>query len=126
MYNASHWQIESKGPRFELGDFVIKLGSVTMSQNFKGVMVEVHIYIYNTQCLAHQIINQFNGILLHFRCALGRISTVPYSFELLGADSRVYARIHGWPCERGYANILYGCLSRCAESEQAARHLPTH
>lgn len=34
-------QIESKGPRFELGDFVIKLGSVSMSQNFKGVMVEV-------------------------------------------------------------------------------------
>ncbi|XP_037024524.1 mediator of RNA polymerase II transcription subunit 20 [Bradysia coprophila] len=34
-------KIESKGPRFELGDFVIKLGSVTMSQTFKGVMVEV-------------------------------------------------------------------------------------
>lgn len=34
-------QIESKGPRFELGDFVIKLGSVTLSQNFKGVMIEV-------------------------------------------------------------------------------------
>lgn len=34
-------KIESKGPRFELGDFVIKLGSVTMSQTFKGVLVEV-------------------------------------------------------------------------------------
>ncbi|XP_054268789.1 mediator of RNA polymerase II transcription subunit 20 [Macrosteles quadrilineatus] len=34
-------KIESKGPRFELGDFLIKLGSVTMSQNFKGVLVEV-------------------------------------------------------------------------------------
>lgn len=34
-------KIESKGPRFELGDFVIKLGSVTMSQTFKGVMVDV-------------------------------------------------------------------------------------
>uniref|UniRef100_A0A240PJV4 Mediator of RNA polymerase II transcription subunit 20 n=1 Tax=Anopheles atroparvus TaxID=41427 RepID=A0A240PJV4_ANOAO len=34
-------KIESKGQRFEFGDFLIKLGSVTMSQNFKGVMVEV-------------------------------------------------------------------------------------
>lgn len=36
-------KIESKGPRFELGDFVIKLGSVTTSnvQSFKGILVEV-------------------------------------------------------------------------------------
>lgn len=34
-------KIESKGPRFELGDFVVKLGSVTMSSTFKGVLVEV-------------------------------------------------------------------------------------
>ncbi|KAF5281536.1 hypothetical protein FQA39_LY05071 [Lamprigera yunnana] len=32
---------ESKGPRFEIGDFLVKLGSVTVSQNFKGVLVEV-------------------------------------------------------------------------------------
>uniref|UniRef100_U5EZF3 Mediator of RNA polymerase II transcription subunit 20 n=1 Tax=Corethrella appendiculata TaxID=1370023 RepID=U5EZF3_9DIPT len=34
-------KIESKGPRFEYGDFLIKLGIVTMSQNFKGVLIEV-------------------------------------------------------------------------------------
>ncbi|CAH1641899.1 unnamed protein product [Spodoptera littoralis] len=34
-------KIESKGPRFELGDFCIKLGSVTMNQSFKGILVEV-------------------------------------------------------------------------------------
>ena len=34
-------KIESKGPRFEMGDFVIKLGSVTMNQTFKGVLIEV-------------------------------------------------------------------------------------
>uniref|UniRef100_A0A1B6CV64 Mediator of RNA polymerase II transcription subunit 20 n=2 Tax=Clastoptera arizonana TaxID=38151 RepID=A0A1B6CV64_9HEMI len=34
-------KIESKGPRYELGDFCIKLGSVTMNQTFKGVLVEV-------------------------------------------------------------------------------------
>ncbi|EEB15770.1 mediator complex subunit, putative [Pediculus humanus corporis] len=32
---------ESKGSRFELGDFCVKLGNVTMSQSFKGVLVEV-------------------------------------------------------------------------------------
>jgi mediator of RNA polymerase II transcription subunit 20 len=30
-----------QGPRFELADFCIKLGSVTISQSFKGVLVEV-------------------------------------------------------------------------------------
>lgn len=34
-------KVESKGPRFELGDFCVKLGSVSMSQNFKAVLVEV-------------------------------------------------------------------------------------
>lgn len=33
-------KIESKGPRFEYGDFLIKLGSVTMGQTFKGILVE--------------------------------------------------------------------------------------
>ncbi|KAG5876547.1 hypothetical protein JTB14_010318 [Gonioctena quinquepunctata] len=32
---------ESKGPRFEIGDFCVKLGSVTVSSNFKGILVEV-------------------------------------------------------------------------------------
>lgn len=39
-------KIESKGPRFEIGDFCVKLGSVTMSQNFKGILVEVRATIY--------------------------------------------------------------------------------
>ncbi|KAM3958711.1 mediator complex subunit 20 [Aphomia sociella] len=34
-------KIESKGPRFELGDFCVKLGSVTMNQSFKGILIEV-------------------------------------------------------------------------------------
>lgn len=39
-------KIESKGPRFEIGDFCVKLGSVTMSQNFKGILVEVRATLY--------------------------------------------------------------------------------
>jgi len=41
VYSSKKIKIESKGPRFELGDFVVKLGSVLMSQNFKGILVEV-------------------------------------------------------------------------------------
>ncbi|XP_065206710.1 mediator of RNA polymerase II transcription subunit 20 [Planococcus citri] len=34
-------RIETRGPRYELCDFCIKIGSVTMGQNFKGVLLEV-------------------------------------------------------------------------------------
>lgn len=34
-------KVESKGPRFVIGDFCVKLGSVSVSQNFKGILVEV-------------------------------------------------------------------------------------
>ncbi|XP_060518496.1 mediator of RNA polymerase II transcription subunit 20 [Cylas formicarius] len=32
---------EAKGPRYEIGDFCVKLGTVTVSSNFKGILVEV-------------------------------------------------------------------------------------
>lgn len=38
-------KIESKGPRFELSDFCIKLGSVSVNQNFKGILVEVNYFL---------------------------------------------------------------------------------
>ncbi|EDW52072.1 mediator of RNA polymerase II transcription subunit 20 [Drosophila sechellia] len=34
-------KIESRGARFEYGDFVIKLGSVTMMDHFKGILIEI-------------------------------------------------------------------------------------
>jgi len=34
-------KIESKGPRFEIKDFLVKLGSVTIQGAFKGILVEV-------------------------------------------------------------------------------------
>ncbi|BFF95324.1 mediator of RNA polymerase II transcription subunit 20-like [Drosophila madeirensis] len=34
-------KIESRGARFEYGDFVIKLGSVTMMEHFKGILIEI-------------------------------------------------------------------------------------
>ncbi|KAK7872677.1 hypothetical protein R5R35_002669 [Gryllus longicercus] len=41
IYSKKQPKIEAKGPRFEIADFCVKLGSVTMGQNFKGVLVEV-------------------------------------------------------------------------------------
>lgn len=35
------FKMEAKGPRYELSDFVIKIGSVSMASNFKGILVEV-------------------------------------------------------------------------------------
>lgn len=32
---------ESKGPRYEIGDFCVKLGTITVNSNFKGIVVEV-------------------------------------------------------------------------------------
>ena len=34
-------KIDARGPRFEAGDFLVKLGSVSMGQSFKGILVEV-------------------------------------------------------------------------------------
>ena len=34
-------KIESKGPRFEIKDFLVKLGSVSIQGAFKGILVEV-------------------------------------------------------------------------------------
>ncbi|CAD1475148.1 unnamed protein product, partial [Heterotrigona itama] len=44
VYTNKMQKMESKGPRFEIGDFCVKLGSVTINQNFKGVLVEVNVY----------------------------------------------------------------------------------
>ncbi|XP_075751517.1 mediator complex subunit 20 isoform X1 [Rhipicephalus microplus] len=34
-------KIESRGPRYELADFLIKVGSVSMGPSFRGILVEV-------------------------------------------------------------------------------------
>ncbi|KAK3103725.1 hypothetical protein FSP39_021394, partial [Pinctada imbricata] len=35
------FKIESRGQRYEWGDFIIKIGSVSLQTNFKGILVEV-------------------------------------------------------------------------------------
>ena len=39
-----HSKVETKGMRYEVGDFIIKIGSVIMGGSiFKGILVEVNI-----------------------------------------------------------------------------------
>ena len=41
VYNKK-FKIESKGARFEIGDFLVKLGLVSVAGSFKGILVEVN------------------------------------------------------------------------------------
>uniref|UniRef100_A0A336KZF4 Mediator of RNA polymerase II transcription subunit 20 n=1 Tax=Culicoides sonorensis TaxID=179676 RepID=A0A336KZF4_CULSO len=52
-------KFESKGPRFEYGDFVIKLGSVTMGQNFKGILIECEYRPCIIPSNCHELIKEF-------------------------------------------------------------------
>lgn len=52
-------KFESKGPRFEVGDFVVKLGSVTMAQNFKGILIEVEYRPCVVPSMAWGLIREF-------------------------------------------------------------------
>ncbi|KAL5274822.1 MED20 family protein [Megaselia abdita] len=69
--------IESKGPRFEYGDFLIKLGSVTMNGNFKGILIEFEyrpcIVFLNCWELMRELIQGFLGISIS--------STYPQFFQ---------------------------------------------
>lgn len=50
---------ESKGPRFEIGDFLVKLGSVSVSQNFKGILVEVEYRPCMVPAMCWELMREF-------------------------------------------------------------------
>ncbi|XP_044752910.1 mediator of RNA polymerase II transcription subunit 20 [Coccinella septempunctata] len=50
---------ESKGPRYEIGDFCVKLGTITVSANFKGVLVEVEYRPCVVPALCWELIKEF-------------------------------------------------------------------
>ncbi|KAL4226133.1 mediator complex subunit Med20 [Mactra antiquata] len=58
-------KMESKGPRYELSDFIIKIGSVSMASNFKGILVEVEYSPCSvpTECwnLMRELMQSFMG-----------------------------------------------------------------
>jgi len=76
--------IESKGPRFEIRDFLVKLGSVTVGGVFKGILVEVEY----CPCV---VPNNCWGILQEFmRGFLGScVSSTPPSY-LTSKGSETY------------------------------------
>lgn len=50
---------EAKGPRYEIGDFLVKLGTVTVSQNFKGVLVEVEYRPCMVPAMCWELVREF-------------------------------------------------------------------
>lgn len=57
-------KIESKGARFEYGDFLIKLGSVTMMENFKGILIEYRPCVVLFYCweMIREVLQSFLGV----------------------------------------------------------------
>ncbi|XP_055912084.1 mediator of RNA polymerase II transcription subunit 20 [Eupeodes corollae] len=59
-------KIESKGTRFEYGDFVIKLGSVAMMEHFKGILIEMEyqpcVMLSNCWEMMREVLQGFLGI----------------------------------------------------------------
>lgn len=41
IYTSKKSKVEIRGPRFELNDFVIKIGAININHNVKGIIVEV-------------------------------------------------------------------------------------
>ncbi|XP_028398225.1 mediator of RNA polymerase II transcription subunit 20-like [Dendronephthya gigantea] len=59
-------KIEAKGQRYELGDFVIKIGQVTVGVSFKGILIEVEYLpcLVASQCwsLLQEFLEGITGI----------------------------------------------------------------
>ncbi|XP_045616599.1 mediator of RNA polymerase II transcription subunit 20 isoform X3 [Procambarus clarkii] len=60
MYQAKkNLKIESKGAKYEIGDFLVKIGTVTMSGHYKGILVEVEYLPCVTPALCWSLIREF-------------------------------------------------------------------
>lgn len=52
------FKIESRGQRYEVGDFIIKIGSVSLASNFRGILIEVcKDYTYHLHILFRTLIH---------------------------------------------------------------------
>nr|XP_027218207.1 mediator of RNA polymerase II transcription subunit 20-like [Penaeus vannamei] len=60
MYQSKkNLKIESKGSRYEIGDFVVKIGTVTMSGHYKGILVEVEYLPCAVPALCWTLMREF-------------------------------------------------------------------
>lgn len=57
--SKKHTKAETKGPRYEIGDFCVKLGTVTVNANFKGVLVEVEYRPCVVPVLCWELMKEF-------------------------------------------------------------------
>ncbi len=69
-------RVEAKGQRYELADFIIKIGSVVVGQNtsFKGILVEVCEHFLQIQ-MTLNIYNKWQSTLLIF-CRISAIQNI--------------------------------------------------
>lgn len=59
MKNAS--KMESRGPKYQLGDFTCKIGSVTMGPSFRGILIEVEYGPCVVPIYCWDLIKEFMG-----------------------------------------------------------------
>ncbi|KAK8720646.1 hypothetical protein OTU49_013187 [Cherax quadricarinatus] len=60
MYQSKkNLKIESKGAKYELGDFLVKIGTVSMSGHYKGILVEVEYLPCVSPALCWSLIREF-------------------------------------------------------------------
>ena len=83
VYNKK-LRIESKGSRFEIGDFVVKLGIVQASTSVKGILVEVEylpcVVVQTCWSLIHEFAQGFLGSSVSSQIpAYLKAKTAPYT-----------------------------------------------
>ncbi|GAB6031020.1 mediator complex subunit Med20 [Chamberlinius hualienensis] len=76
-------KIESKGSRYELSDFLVKIGSVSMGSSFKGILIEVEYMPCCIPANCFELMKEFVHGTLH----KSLLTTPPY---LVGRMDQMY------------------------------------
>lgn len=65
-------KIDCRGPKYELGDFLVKIGAVTIGASFKGVLVEVEYGPCQVPSLCNDLLKEFcDGLLTSVGSGVG-------------------------------------------------------
>lgn len=68
QFYSKKLRVESKGSRFEIGDFIVKIGTVSANNSFKGVLVEVEylpcVVVQSCWGLIHEFMQGFLGSVI--------------------------------------------------------------
>lgn len=66
VYTSKKSKVEIRGPRFELNDFVIKIGAININHNVKGIIVEVINNVICLMCLFNNNIKKCSNFIKYF------------------------------------------------------------